>query len=556
MKQKRKIFSILLAGFLVLPSVLCTGKAEADNAVYVNDGGSVLSGGLSSAYAVGGNGSVSAAGGTYVITGDGIQQIGQPSAPTTGVPEDGDDGTTVKVKVSTARVGLYYYYSDKRNTALSFANLENKVGSGYQLGYYDSARCFHSVASTGVTTLTMTPDLNTALPAGTVGAYHIKLPTAYTDFISVQKAAAKCPGGFPAYINGTYYVMSGNYQSANAAAAAKAASGLSGDVFTGSARSVLVTKTGTTTILFEFDCGTSANLAVHPVSSSKAVTWFKNLTYYGDFEYFRCASDKLTVINIVNIEDYVKGVVTVEMSSSWPVEALKAQALCARSYFATNVNTYAAYGFDVTADTYSQAYRGTGSASLNSDAAVDATAGEYVTYGGAVCSTLFFSSDGGGTENSENIFTSPLPYLRGVCDTYEAAVPDSMNRYKSWEYDLTGAQLAVKLKNYGYCGGDVTSVQPCYSNTNNVIKLVLTDANGASATLTKLSCSSALGLPSVHYTVTQSAGTFVFKGGGWGHNVGMSQFGAYAMAQFYNLNYRQIIRFYYTGVNISDGVMA
>jgi len=560
MKRKmHTILTVLLAALLLVPLLNAGTFASAAGSIYVNDSSNVLSGDLGSAYAVGGTGSSSVVGGSYAITGSGVELIGK-SAGTPTIPSGDADGTTIRVSQMTARVGLYYYYSGSRNTALSTASLENKVGRGYKFGYYDANRNFIELGSTEVTTLTMVPDINTAVSSGTVGCYHIKLLNQYSDFNAAKYAAAQYADGFPAYINGVYYVLIGNYQSAADTNTARTNMGIMGDIFTGSSRCVAVTKTGTTKILFEFDGGSSANLAVRPVAlGSKAITWFKGYAYYGDFEYFRYITDKLTVINIVDLEDYVKGVIPYEMSPSWPIEALKAQALCARSYFATNVNTYSKYGFDVTGDTYSQAYRGTNLATSTTDTAVDVTQGEYVTSNGSVCSALYFSSDGGGTENSENIFTTAYPYLRGVLDPFEDDVPLTMNTYKSWHYEFTGAQLTAKLTAQGYTGGTITNVIPTYSNTGNVISLTFSDAGGASFTVTKSSCYSVLGLPSVHYTITASqttTGLFVIDGGGWGHNVGMSQWGAYSMAKNYGLNYRQIIRYYYTGVNISKGIVA
>ena len=555
--QKNTYLSMALAAALCF-TVLSTGsRALAAGSIYVNDSQNVLSSDIGSAYAVGDTGTVSGTSGAYAITGSGVEQIGQAST-TPNVPSGDPDGTTVNVLKQTARVGLYYYYNSSRNTALASANLENKVGSGYQFGYYDTARVFHALGSTDVTQLTMVPDVNTAVSGGTIGCYHVQVPAPYGDFNSAKYAAAQYAGGFPAYINGTYYVMIGNYQSAAETNNARAALGITANIFTGSNRCVTVTKTGTTQILFEFDCGTNANLAVHPVSNTKSITWFKGYAYYGDFEYYRYSGNPLlTVINVVNVEDYVKGVIPYEMGASFPLEALKAQALCARSFFATHVNGYSSYGFDLTADTYCQAYRGTNSANSVTDSAVDATCGEYVTYGGSICSALYSASDGGGTEDSENVFVDPYPYLRGVADPFEADIPQSLNYYKSWSYEFTGAQLASKLASLGYSGGDVVSVVPEYSDTGNVIKINFTGANGAAFALTKDGCRTGLGLPNIHYTVSQSpSGSFVINGSGWGHNVGMSQWGAYSMAKNYGLNYRQIIRYYYTGANISQGIVA
>ena len=558
--MKRKInttLMILLVSVLVFSALSEGNTASAASSIYVNDSQNVLSGDLSSAYAVGGTGTVSVTGGTYAITGDGVVQVGQSG--TIPVPTTAPDGVNVAVKQNTARIGLYYYYSASRDTSLPTASLENKVGSGYKFGYYDSARNFFEVGNTAVTQLTMVPDVNTTVAAGTIGCYHIKLFGTYNDFNSAQSVASQYTGAFPAYINGTYCVMLGNYQNATDAANAKASLGASGDVFTGSSRCVKVTKTGTTNILFEFDCGTSANLAVRPVSSlGKAITWFKGLAYNGDFEYYRYISAKLTVINILPVEDYVKGVIPYEMSPSWPLEALKAQALCARTFYAANSGMYSNYGFDITADDYSQVYKGTSGANSNTDSAVDVTAGRYITYNGKFCTTFFFSSDGGGTEDSENVFTAALPYCRGVIDPFEEAVPATLNTRKSWSKQFTSAELLAKVNSKGYSLADIVSVTPTYSDTNNVIALTFTDSTGKTAAFSKSGCynfsCSTLAMNSIHYTISQSDGIYVFSGSGWGHNVGMSQWGAYSMATNYNYNCRQIIGFYFTGANISLGV--
>ncbi|MBP8640697.1 MAG: SpoIID/LytB domain-containing protein [Oscillospiraceae bacterium] len=558
--MKRKInttLMILLVAVLVFSTLSEGSIAAAASSIYVNDSQNVLSGDLSSAYAVGGTGTISVTGGTYAITGDGVVQVGQSS--TIPVPTTAPDGANVVVKQSTARIGLYYKYSATRDTSLATASLENKVGSGYKFGYYDSSRTFYEVGNTALTQLTMVPDVNTTVSAGIIGCYHIKLFGTYTDFNSAQSVASQYTGAFPAYINGTYFVMFGNYQSATEAEAAKASLGVSGEVFTGSSGCVKVTKTGTTNILFEFDAGTSAKLAVRPVSTSgKAITWFKGYSYYGDFEYYRYLGGKLTVINILPVEDYVKGVIPYEMSPSWPLEALKAQALCARTFYAANSGMYSNYGFDITADDYSQVYKGTSGANSNTDSAVDVTAGRYITYNGKFCTTFFFSSDGGGTEDSENVFTAALPYCRGVIDPFEEAVPATMNTRKSWSKQFTSAELLAKVNGKGYSLADIASVTPTYSDTNNVIALIFADSTGKTAAFSKSSCYSfctgTLALNSIHVTISQDNGTHVFSGSGWGHNVGMSQWGAYSMATNYSYNCRQIIGFYFTGANISLGV--
>lgn len=479
MNRRIKRNLVFITAFALAFSVVGSmGGAMAAGGVYVNDGNNTLSGSLGSAYAIGGGGSVSVVGDTYAITGSGTVKVGE-SGGEIGEVIPAPDGVPVKIKTNIARIGLYYYYSASRDTALSSANLENKVGSGYKFGYYDSSRSFVELGSTAERKITMKP--------------------------------------------------------------------------TGSGREVSVYITGTDTVIYTHK-STTNNLAVLPISTSgKAVTWFKNNTYNGGFEYYRYISDRMTVINVLELEDYIKGILPFEMSSSWPIEALKAQALCARSYFARNVNSYSKYGFDITADTYCQAYLGTGRSSSNSDSAVDQTAGEYITYNGAVCDALYFSSDGGGTEDSENIFVSALPYLRGVIDPYEESVPISMNGYKTWTRGYTGQELSQKLSSYGMA--EIASVDTELSRTGNVIKLKFTDINGKTSTFSKSSVYSVVGLPSIRFAVSKSGDTFTFSGSGWGHSVGMSQFGAYAMVKNYGMSYRQVIAFYYTGVKISKGTL-
>ena len=546
----------------VIAALLLTATpfaAEAAGSIYVNDSSGMLSGGISGAYAIGGSGSVSALPNTYAyaLTGSGLTTVGTSAVV---IPDHLGVSGSIAVPYSKVRVGLYYYdaSSSVRNPTLESANLENSVGSGYLFGYYDSERNFHQVGYTAETRLTMVMDKNVDTAGGHVGCYHIMLGGTYQSFDQALAAASAYPDGFPAYYNGTYYALAGAYDSSADAAADAAARGIVGTAYSASGKCVAVTRTSDARILFEFDCGTSANLAVSPRSTSgKAVTWFKGYKYYGDFEYVRRTGEKLTVINVVELEDYVKGILPYEMNAAWPVEALKAQAVCARTYVANNFGTYsAAYGFDVTNDTYCQAYRGTTLATSNSDSAVDATAGQYITYGGKTISATYYSSNGGGSESSENVFGGYLAYQRGKTDPFEAK-SDSINGKSSWTFTYTKEQLGSIIKATGVNMSAVTSVDITYSDSGNAVGIVFRDASGHTATYRQdvcyKFCTGKLGLYSIHFTVQDTGSAFVFTGGGWGHSVGMSQFGAYAMAKYYGYTYDQIISFYYTGVSLSAG---
>jgi stage II sporulation protein D len=338
-----------------------------------------------------------------------------------------------------------------------------------------------------------------------------------------------------------------------------------------------------------------------------------SFAYYGGFDIKALASGKLQVINVVNLEDYIKGVIPAEMSSSWPVEALKAQAMCARNYVINRIGYHGE--FDVCDTTECQVYDGTYFATATTDSAVDATSGKFVLYNDKPCSTFFYSSNGGASESSENVWVTALPYLVGKIDEYETGV-DAL--HSSWTFTYTAAEITDLLKSEGYTIGTVKTITPTYTAVGNILSINFSDGKttvtvkkqaagnilfssrlgkytysqrftitGASSTATGLFInSSANPLESIFSTfatggdgsvskVTVDAGkisvmtgsglqtidsygsgrvqtgaTFVVKGSGWGHNVGMSQYGAKSMA-LVGKSYVEIIKYYFTGVTIA-----
>ena len=190
------------------------------------------------------------------------------------------------------------------------------------------------------------------------------------------------------------------------------------------------------------------------------------VNFYGDFGFAVIGNDKLTVVNIVDIELYVMGVCAVEMTESWPLEALKAQAVAARTFAQRNIGRgtyYATCGFDVTNDTYCQVYRGTRGVGGNIWAAAVQTTNRYLTRDGVLIEALYSAADGGATEDAENVFGYPNAYLRGVVDSYEAAA-EQENPYASWKVTLTPKQLGSRV---GIA--PVRSVVETRSRTGNVV---------------------------------------------------------------------------------------
>jgi len=536
------------------------------------------------------------------------------------------------------RVGLYY-----GSNGLPSANLANEEGSGYWFGYFDSSRTFIPVAATQNEKITMMKDKTMyvysgtyydALPpsgAVTIGAYHVDAGFAYPSFEAAQLEAgviASIVGlnAFPAYINGEYRVRIGAYTSSDAAASAinsimtalaayDTANGTAASrnfaAVGGSSTCITVTITSTGQIIFEFDCQTNKYFAVSPTGADRPTTWFKGYCYAGCFEYRRNNGNDITVINVISYTEYAKGVVPYEMSPNWPAEAIKAQAICAMSFAVANRNKHSSMGFDICNTVDCQVYRGRNRATAASDAAVEAVAGLAIYSGGKICNAVYHSSNGGYTEDVENVWGTRYAYLRGVPDNFED-LKTAING--TWSFTYTGDQISAILRAKGYSISKVTDAYVSqFTNCGNVYSITFVDNTGKTLTISKEKARTALnsdtyakytysqrfvisggsrsvanvsvnagstllGTAKVYAkgangtigvvslsgasvlsgsgrttleTISSSAptGSFTISGWGWGHNVGMSQNGAKGMALL-GYTYDRILKYYYTGVEI------
>ena len=527
----------------------------------------------------------------------------------------------------TLKVGLYY-----GSTALFSANLQNFQGSGYRLGWFDeNTREFVQIGALTQEKISMTAGGTFYVSGGAysktrpsrvddaVGGYHVELDEAFATFDEAAYVAAQFQDAFPAFINNRHRVRLGSYESQAEAAAAAAtcetytwsrpdggSQRFSGSVVSPSATGVTVTVTATSDVLFQFDCSGAKSLGVLPDGGAgKALTWFKGYKWYGGFEYRRSTGGDLNVINVVPLEDYVKGVLPYEMSPSWPLEALKAQAVCARTYALLQSKHYAGYRFDVCTTTDCQVYRGANQANGLTDRAVEETAGVLASYGGKLAETCYYSSNGGASESSENVWSYPQPYLVGTEDPYERTIdiPDY-----SYTVRYTYQELTDLLKKKGHSIGKVTSAYVSRTTpTGNVAELTFRDSAGKTVTVAKEDCRWLLSTRSMRFTISGGGGssggsaglegmwtisgggvTEVLQGGeayvitpagtellqqqpavpsgtaasgtgvtitgtGYGHGVGMSQYGAKAMAQL-GKTYREILTFYFTGITLEGAL--
>ena len=319
------------------------------------------------------------------------------------------------------------------------------------------------------------------------------------------------------------------------------------------------------------------------------------------------------------------------MSNSWPIEALKAQAVASRSYFISLGSRHSSNHVDMCNSTHCQAYTGQTRAGSNSNAAVDQTKGQVALYNGNVAQTYYYSSNGGASENVSAVWGSSqslYPYLVGKIDIYES----SLDLSNTWERSFSTSQIVSKVLSDQNVSGSIVSAQiDAYTDVGNPKTITFTDSTGESYTVSSAKVYSKLGLPSFRFgfsgdestnsgcgNVTSSTdhsitvngsekvantdglyaisgdrnisrlgedvyvisgsgtvsklepgqgenqnntygnsvavvenGSITFIGRGWGHNIGMSQYGAYAMAQ-QGKNYVDILKFYYTGIDIGQ----
>ncbi len=548
--------------------------------------------------------------------------------------------TTAALAVSahasdTLKVGLYY-----GGSALFSANLQNYQGSGYALGWFDEeSRRFREIGWLEEEKISMTADGNIYIsggayyqnrPAGVdaaVGGYHVEMDESFADFEEAKYVADQFRTGFVAFINNDYRVRVDHFTSREEAEAAAATYAtytwydldgreysFSGEVVSPSATGVTITETTTDHILFEFDCSGAKSLGILPDGRGReAETWFKGYRWLGGFEYRRSTGGNINVINVVDVDDYVRGVLPYEMNPQWPMEALKAQAVCARTYALRQTKHYKSYKFDVCNTTDCQVYYGTNQASALTDRAALETAGVVAMYDGDYAETYYCSSNGGASESSENVWTTALPYLRGKEDPYEATI--SIPGY-AWSVHYTYDQLTRVLQQKGYSIGDVVGVYVSRTTpTGNVAEVTFTDSRGRSVTVAGDKCRTVFyttlfggtkSVKSLRYTISGggSGGGFAVNSGGSipgldgayaitgsgeldrleggeayavtpqgtvllearepdrgdsdgititgtgsGHQVGLSQYGAKAMAEL-GYTYEEILDFYFTGIDL------
>lgn len=278
--------------------------------------------------------------------------------------------------------------------------------------------------------------------------------------------------------------------------------------------------------------------------SNKGIMTIGNNKYYGDI-YIKQVDSKLQIVNFVDIEKYLLGVVPYEMPSSFPLEALKAQTVIARSYAQTNINRKKK-DFDLYDDTRSQVYSGIPKSRLsNVEKAIKETKGEVITYNGRVIDALFHSYSGGYTASAKEVYGNDIEYLKPVEDKYSKGVPMSV---LTWTYLIPKSQFEKEI---GFIPLDYDIE---YTESNRVKYIILYNEDRSlekkytgAEFRRKYSTSK---IKSTAYNINIENGDIKVVGSGYGHGVGFSQWSSKTMAEDEKMSYKDIINFFYTGVKI------
>ncbi|MDF0676807.1 MAG: SpoIID/LytB domain-containing protein [Nitrospira sp.] len=257
----------------------------------------------------------------------------------------------------------------------------------------------------------------------------------------------------------------------------------------------------------------------------------------------------LLLVNHVDLEEYVKGVVPAEVNPAWHLEMLKVQAVATRTYALYQRMLSSTRDYDVVAGIQDQVYRGRQGIDARVVEAVESTRGLVVTYQGAPIYAAFSSTAAGITEDAMTVWSKDLPYLKGVECPFDIESP-----YYQWKASLKLDTLEKNLRRQGYAVGTISAITPLsYSRAGRVATLQIVHSSGE-LTIRGEDLRKAVGytvVPSTQFTIESVGEEVVFSGYGAGHAVGLCQWGAKELADL-GYSFSSILRYYYPGTELQD----
>jgi stage II sporulation protein D len=281
--------------------------------------------------------------------------------------------------------------------------------------------------------------------------------------------------------------------------------------------------------------------------SAPTAVYVNNKPYRGLAE-LSVADKGILVVNQLPLEEYLVGLINCEISSAWPIEAVKAQAIIARTYALNRKMARLTSPYHLESSVIDQVYEGCLLEDSRSKRAVIETEGEVLTFGGAVIQAFYHSSCGGSTESSENVWGASLPYLNGVECQYCLKSPTGT----TWEYKLSLKEIEDRLRVAGYKVSGLYDIKPGANNSRGRLKQVLLLTSKGGAAITGEQFRKALGygfIKSTRFTVKKSNNEISFSGSGNGHGVGLCQWGAKQRA-LDGFSAAEILSYYYPGTEL------
>lgn len=268
--------------------------------------------------------------------------------------------------------------------------------------------------------------------------------------------------------------------------------------------------------------------------------------FRGELELVWKSKSKLIVVNHLPLEDYLVGLIGSEMYPSWPVEAFKAQAVAARTYALHHADRSGANDYDVTSTVLSQVYEGAHKEVFLARKAVEATRGLVLTRKGAVFPSYYHSCCGGLTEHAHNVWEGELGPPQ-VVDNYCEASPK-----RSWTERMSLTSFGNALRAAGIEVGEISDVHTRPEMDSPRVENVFVEHSGGIEVIRAAELRAILGyskIKSTWFELENKGGQLRFKGHGYGHGVGMCQWGAKGMADR-GMGYRDILKFYYADAEI------
>lgn len=272
---------------------------------------------------------------------------------------------------------------------------------------------------------------------------------------------------------------------------------------------------------------------------------------YRDNVMITAEKGKLTAINELGIDGYLFGILPAEASPEWSLETLKAQAVISRTYALRNLRRHGKDGFDICTQTHCQVYGGLESEDERSNRAVEETKGEVLVYKGELAQTLFHASCGGHTENPNNVWNwenEPPEYLEGRSDKFCKVSP-----HNDWKNRISADVIRARLSRAGYRVGAIKKIKISGEDGSGRAKfLKIYSRSGTTlvpASKFRMAVDTWLVKSTMFNDITRRGDDFEFSGRGWGHGVGLCQWGAKVMGDE-GFDYREILRFYYPGADV------